>query len=268
MLDEDAQKETIKVRKSVFIPFVLMRLVLDKDLSPRDTFLLLEATITAGKLTCCQDILDFIRVAGTLPTATGIPLVARDTAGPPAGISVNRALIKFLRIKVLERDLEGTRKSSIRSDPMLKQLANAVTTFTDIHLQRDAANEAKLEAANEPKKVEDLFQGSKYRRLLNILQLSEQEEDQIPMLYLSLSNKKKKQTLQSIFQQNVDDHADRMSIRPPFIPLGCAQPLVALQWQGIDQTDLGAGVLPMNMVPPGTVSAAGRASILSTAQHS
>ena len=52
---------------------------------------------------------------------------------------------------------------------MLKQLANAVTTFTDIHLQQDAANEAKLAAVEEPKKVEDLFLGLKYHQLLNLL---------------------------------------------------------------------------------------------------
>ena len=46
------------------------------------------------------------------------------------------------------------------------------------------------------------------------------------------------------------------------------QTLVALQWEGNNQTDLGAGVLPMNMVPPGAVSAAGRSSTLSTAQNS
>ena len=97
-----------------------MRLVLDKDISPRNAFLLLEATITDGKLICCEGILDFIRVAGTMPKATGTPLVVRDTAGPPAGISVSRPLIKFMRVKVLERDLEGTRKSTTRSDPMLK----------------------------------------------------------------------------------------------------------------------------------------------------
>ena len=84
-----------------------MWLTLDKDLSPQNVFLLLEATITAGKLTCCEGILDFIRVAGTMPTASGTPLVSKDTAGPPAGISVSRPLIKFMRVKVLERDLVG-----------------------------------------------------------------------------------------------------------------------------------------------------------------
>lgn len=139
----DTEKEKIKVWKSVFIPFILMRLVLDKDLSPWNAFLLLEATITAGKIICCEGILGFIPVAGTMPVANGTPFVSRDTSGPSAGISVNRPLIKITRVKVMESDLKGTRKSMTRSDPMLKQLANTVTTFTDIHLQRDAANEEK-----------------------------------------------------------------------------------------------------------------------------
>ena len=83
-----------------------MQLVLGKDLLPRDAFLLLDSTIAAGKLTCCEGILDFIFVAGTMPVANQAPAVSRDAAGPPTGISVNRTLQKFIQKKVLERDLE------------------------------------------------------------------------------------------------------------------------------------------------------------------
>ena len=49
--DDDAQRETICTRNAVFVPFCLMQYVLDKDLNPREAFLLLHDIIKAAKLT-------------------------------------------------------------------------------------------------------------------------------------------------------------------------------------------------------------------------
>lgn len=78
--DNDSERETIKVQKSVIAPYCycLMGLVLDKNLTPRDAFLLLGAIITAGSFTCCEGILDFIPVTGTLPSVGSKPAVALD----------------------------------------------------------------------------------------------------------------------------------------------------------------------------------------------
>ena len=54
----DVQVETIRVQNLVYFPFYLMKMVLNKDLSPRKVFLLFESTIDAGKL-ACEAILDF-----------------------------------------------------------------------------------------------------------------------------------------------------------------------------------------------------------------
>ena len=51
--DADAQHETISVRNAMFVPYCLMQYVLDKDLNPREAFLLLFDIITASKLTGC-----------------------------------------------------------------------------------------------------------------------------------------------------------------------------------------------------------------------
>ena len=91
--DADAQVETVKIRDAVYIPYYLMKLVLDKDLSPREVFLLLESTIDADKPKCCNGILDFCRVVGTLANDRSTKLVvAEDKAGTLASVSINRAL--------------------------------------------------------------------------------------------------------------------------------------------------------------------------------
>ena len=116
---DDAKKETTKVRKLMFIPFYLMRLVLDKDLSPLpcDAFLLLKVNIMAESLTCCKGTLDLICVAGTLSSAGSKSAVGRDRASQPT--SVDCLLQKCMRKIVVKRDLEGMIPLSTTSDPMI-----------------------------------------------------------------------------------------------------------------------------------------------------
>ena len=67
-----------------------MPLVLDKDLNPRQAFLLLYDTINANNLGCCQGILDFCQVAGTLAKAgDSLPPVARDMTGNVITVSID-----------------------------------------------------------------------------------------------------------------------------------------------------------------------------------
>lgn len=114
-------------------------------------------------MACCEGILDSIRVAGTVPRTGQSPAVARNTAGPPVGVNVDCPLQKFMRMKVVERDLEGMVTLITTSDPMIRQLANTVTTFTKFHLERDATNEKRIETANKPNYVDDLLPSSKYK---------------------------------------------------------------------------------------------------------
>ena len=104
--EDNVQRETLCVHKAMYIPFCLMSLVLDKDLNPRETFLFVHDTINAAKLSCCQDLLDFRRVAGTFAEeGDALPVVARDIAGNVTAVSINRPLIRSMKTKVVRRDL-------------------------------------------------------------------------------------------------------------------------------------------------------------------
>ena len=88
--DDDSQVETICVQKCVYIPYCLMPLVLDQDLAPQQPFLLLFDFIQANTLDCCQSVLDFCRVAGTMAKAGDtLPVVAKDTAGNITAVSID-----------------------------------------------------------------------------------------------------------------------------------------------------------------------------------
>ena len=168
--EDDAQRETIRVQNAMFFPYCLMPLVLDKELNPREAFLLLEATITAGNLSCCQGVLDVCRIGGTLSnTGDTKPKVARDTAGNITAVSIDGPLQRFMRKKVLEKDLKGLVQETTQTNPIIRELTNAVTAFTDAHIVTNAANEAQKEDALFDKTIESIFPGSKITNLGNLV---------------------------------------------------------------------------------------------------
>ena len=127
--DDDAQRETICTRNSMFVPFCLMQYVLDKDLNPCEAFLLLYDIIKTAKLTGCKGLPDFYRVGGTLATGATVPSLARATAGNITAMSVSRPLIRFIKTKVLQRDLKGLIPDTTKIDPVARQMSNAVVAL-------------------------------------------------------------------------------------------------------------------------------------------
>ena len=166
--EDDAQRETISVRNAMFVPFCLMPYVLDKDLNPREAFLLLFDIITAAKLTGCQGILDFCRVGGTLATTgAALPALARTTVGNMTAVSVSRPLIQFMKTKVLHRDFKGLIPDTTTTDPVAQQLSNAVTALTDAHIRTNEANEALREEKLEDKLIGSVYTGLRLTKLGN-----------------------------------------------------------------------------------------------------
>ena len=152
--EDDAQTETISVRHAVYIPYCLMPLVLDKDLNPRQAFLLLYDTINANDLGCCQGLLDFCWVAGTLAKAGDtLPPVARDTARNVTAASIGRPLIRFMKNFVVYHDLKGLRLDTTKTSPVALQLAAAVTALTDVTIKADQRNEARREGKRRTRKL-------------------------------------------------------------------------------------------------------------------
>ena len=261
--DADAQVETRKVRKSAFIPYCLMQYVLDKDLTPRDAFLLLHPLIeNAGLLDACSTLLDWLRVAGTMPSPNAIPLVGLDVPGK--AVRIERPLLKFVREQVLFRDLKGLRPTATATtDPLALQMERAVTTLTEAHLRTEEANERRRFEKEKPKDVEDLYTGALFEKLCFLTSTSQDRTDELPGLYSRIAQQKKKESLHSIIQQTIDDHAQKFDmIEGPIVSTGSMQLFKTLRFQGVDEQDLGSGILPMSLTPPGAVSSQARAQLI------
>ena len=118
--------------------------------------------------------------------------MARDTAGNITAVSIDRPLKQFMRKKGLKRDLKGLIQGTAQTDPIIRELTNTVTAFTDAHIATDAANEAQKEDALVDKTIESMFPGSKITNLGNLVQVppGEDVENSSPQLYFKLANKK------------------------------------------------------------------------------
>lgn len=129
-----------------------MSLILDKNLTSCDAFPLLKSKIDADKLTCCEGILDFIYLVATISSVRNKLVVSMNHTG--STVWVTRELQRSTIKQVAERDLEGMRLLMLVLDPMLFNLSSAVETLTDLHIERDCVNKAKVEADNELKSLE------------------------------------------------------------------------------------------------------------------
>ena len=259
--DNAVQLETIKTRKAMFIPYELVHYVLGKNLSPRQAFMILMPIMeTSGLLTVCKSLVDFLRVAGTLPAGGTAPLVAHDKAG--RAIIAEIGLMLFMKNQVLLRDLKGLVPKTATTDPVILQLTAAVDSMTQNQLKRDEANERAALSKDKKKTITDIYSDGQINRLANICQISLADIDLLPGVYTSIAEARKENTL-AVVQQKIDDLALSYGLADgPILPTSASQYFKTLRFQGIDARDISSGLLPMTFTPPGAMSAGARAVAL------
>ena len=250
--DGEPQTVAIRARKSAFIPFELMPYLLEKNFNPRQAFLVIDAYLQShGLATECGPLLDFLRVAGTLPLVGLEPLVAHSQPGTTARIE--KGLVRFMKQKVLFRDLPSYQRRTQRSDPATAALTAAVNTMAATQLRADEANERRRDDSDRPTTVIEAFGEDTSARLLTLAHVD--EVDLLPILWTNLAAKKKRQDYQSIVQQAVDGAARSMKrLQGPTVSTATLAFIKTIRLQGNDPSDVGSGVLPMAFVPPGGAS--------------
>ena len=259
--DNAAQSETVKTRKAMYIPYELVPYVLDKNLSPRQSFLVLHPIMeAAGLLTVCKPLVDYLRVAGTMPTVGHAPELIHDKAGK--AIIAERGLLLFMKNQVLLRDLGGLRKRASTTNPVIAQLTAAVDSMTQNQLKRDEANERRLTAKDQPKTITDIYSLGQLKRLTNICHVDEVDLDLLPSVYTSIAESRKENNL-AVVQQKIDDLALEYGLMVgPVLPTAALQYFKTLRFHGIDSRDLSSGLLPMTFTPPGAMSTGARSIAL------
>ena len=123
----DATTTTIKARSSAFIPFELVPLLLEKQYTAREAFLVVHGHLTLHNvLDACGPLLDFLQVAGTYGTGDTIVNVLSE---PGPTFRLEKQLTEYMREKVLYRDLPSLRHGSAAPlPPSMERLTAAVTT--------------------------------------------------------------------------------------------------------------------------------------------
>ena len=219
--DDDAQRKTICMYNAMFVPFCLMQYVLDKDFNPCKAFLLLHDVIKAAKLTRSKGLLDFCCVVSTLAIGATLPSLTRSMAGNITAMSVSCPLIRFIKTKVLQRDLKGLIPDATTIDLVAQQLSNAITALMDAHIRTDEANEARREEKNEDKIIKSVYTGWRLVKLGNVCHVAPgaKLEDVLPQVYSLITNKPKQCTLLSTFRQDAEDIGLTMRIEVPILLL-------------------------------------------------
>ena len=87
-----------------------------------------------------------------------------------------------------------------KTDPLARELENAVTALTDVSLAADRRNEEKWAEKDKDKNIDTLFPGSKLIKHGKLCHVPPKEgaESALPALYSLLANKKKNNSNQSI----------------------------------------------------------------------
>ena len=131
---------------------------------------------------------------------------------------------------MLKRDLKGLIQGTVQTDPVIRELTNAVAAFTDAHLLPNKSNKARKEEVLEDKTIECMLPGLKFTKLCNLVQVPNDKdvENASPRLYFKLANKKNNKTRLSILQQDCNDFGAQLKIKAPLIPLGAVVAVLAL----------------------------------------
>ena len=76
-----------------------------------------------------------------------------------------------MKKKILKRDLTELIQGTTQTDPVIRELTNAVTVFTDARITTNSVNKARKEEKLVDKTIESILLGSKLTKLGNLVQV-------------------------------------------------------------------------------------------------
>ena len=77
--------------------------------------------------------------------------------GNITAVSIDCTFQQFIKKKVLEKCLTMLVQGTTQMDPLIKNLTNAGTAFSDAHIATDTANKARKEEALVKKTIKSIF---------------------------------------------------------------------------------------------------------------
>ena len=230
----------------MFVPFPVMRVLLEKNISPRQAFLDMQASLESNHaLMQFSTLLDFLRIAGTADN-TGDPNNLHLTPGLYS--FQTKKLVGFMKEEVLYRDLPFRNPCTTTTGNHDGQLTQTLTLLTDAQL--------KANATNERAKTKSPTYAFGETNVCKFLLLCHVElPGDLPQLYDAWANVPKNKDLQLVFADAISAAADHFLISNPVaITTSTLTCLHAFRFCVWDHKFHSGGLLPMAFVSPGVSS--------------
>jgi hypothetical protein len=252
---------TVRTRGAMFIPFELVALLLDKDLTAREAFLVVYPLLEDNDLVdACRPLVEFLQVASTQPTAgNSRPVTLQDRLGL-ADHPFRAAVLRQRRTAVLYRVLPALVPSSHGHlpDTFSETLADGLTNIAvEMHADRRARETRVSESA-----CSKTFRERYGERIADgiLLLTASADDDILPSFYQELGGKQKEESERVILQREVDQSADIFDVLPFKVTPSQVIALKTFDLAGLSMSKVGTGVMPLSIIPPeATFLAASRA---------
>jgi hypothetical protein len=244
--EADATKvHTIRTRGAMFIPFELVALLLDKDLTAREAFLVVYPLLEDNDLVDdCRPLVEFLQVASTQPTAgNSRPVTLQDRLGL-ADHPVRAAVLHQRRTAVLYRVLPALVPYSHGHlpDTFAKTLADGLTNIAvEMHTDR-RARETRVSESARSKTFRERY-GERIADGILLLTASA-DDDILPPFYQELGGKQKGESERVILQREVDQSADTFDVLPFKVTPSQVIALKTFDFAGLSMSEVGTGVMP------------------------
>jgi hypothetical protein len=250
-----------KLGGAAFIPYEFMPIVLGRNLTARDAYLILvPAIIDAGLESVCQPLIDFLTVTVVEPSATALePLTLKPCLGKLHHVP-SPAVISSRREEVLYRDLPGLKHGpSNAGDPYLRDVARAVGDLAvEARSDRDDRQDRRA-ILDLPKSVRDKFGDRLTDRLLLLCRVK--DDELLPLLYHEWAARPKGVSERYVMQQAVDVACAELHLSSFQVTPAHVMAFKNLQFAGGQYFDIGTGLIPFSITPADAQSAAARAML-------
>jgi hypothetical protein len=259
---------TVRTRGAMFIPFELVSLLLDKDLTAREAFLAVYPRLEDNDLVdACRPLIEFLQVASTQPTAGNSRLVTLQDRIGLADHPVRAAVLCQRRTAVLYRVLPALVPSSHGHlpDTFAETPADGLTNIAvEMHADR-RARETRVSESTRSKTFRERY-GERIADGILLLTASA-DDDILPPFYQELGGKQKGEPERVVLQREVDQSADTFDMLPFKVTPSQVIALKTFDFADLSMSEVGTGVMPLSIIPPEATHLAASCALANMNNH-
>ena len=245
-------------RYSMYIPFELVPLVWNKDLSPMEAYDILYPAIQAKGLDqACSLLVTWLMMACIAGAEDNESVLSMDMDLVTKAVPIP---VVHQRRSILKRDLPALYPGSAVGAQGLDGVVAGLTALVDERrADRNQRATEKLEE-DRPTTVRKKFGGRVTDMLLRLSGAA--DDDDLPKLYHELAGKPKGYPDRLLFQHQVHDMCTKLGIPKMEVTAGQMLALKNFKFIGTFPTDIGTALDCFSIIPPNSTTKAGQEAVL------